>query len=63
MSPEGALLQAALESRDDDTLRFVYADWLEERGDPRGEFLRVESRLRGLPEASLQYRRLLRRLA
>lgn len=27
---------------DDDGLRLVYADWLEERGDPRAEFLRLE---------------------
>jgi uncharacterized protein (TIGR02996 family) len=27
----------------DETLRLVYADWLEERGNPRSEFLRVES--------------------
>jgi uncharacterized protein (TIGR02996 family) len=27
----------------DETLRLVSADWLEERGDPRSEFLRVES--------------------
>lgn len=27
---------------DDDGPRLVYADWLEERGDPRGEFIRVQ---------------------
>lgn len=30
----------------DDTRRLVYADWLDERGDPRAEFLRVECELR-----------------
>jgi uncharacterized protein (TIGR02996 family) len=27
---------------DDDTVRLVYADWLDERSDPRGEYLRLE---------------------
>ena len=27
---------------DDDTPRLIYADWLDERGDPRGEFIRVQ---------------------
>jgi uncharacterized protein (TIGR02996 family) len=31
---------------DDDTLRLIFADWLEERSDPRGEFIRVQMRLR-----------------
>ena len=30
---------------DDDLARLVYADWLEERGDPRGEYLRLEYEL------------------
>ena len=30
---------------DDDTARLVYADWLEERGDERGEYLRLEFEL------------------
>jgi uncharacterized protein (TIGR02996 family) len=38
MNHNDALLQAVLASPDDDTPRLVYADWLEERGDPRGEF-------------------------
>jgi len=40
-----AFLQAILEDPEDDTPRLVYADWLEERGDPRGEFIRVQCRL------------------
>jgi uncharacterized protein (TIGR02996 family) len=36
-------LTAVLAAPDDDATRLVYADWLEERGDPRAEFLRVES--------------------
>jgi uncharacterized protein (TIGR02996 family) len=34
---------------DDDTPRLIYADWLDERADPRGEYLRVEVRLAKLP--------------
>ena len=32
-------------SPDDEDQRAVYADWLEERGDPRAEFLRVDREL------------------
>jgi uncharacterized protein (TIGR02996 family) len=40
-----AFLDAIAEHWDDDRVRLVYADWLEERGDPRGEFLRLECQL------------------
>jgi uncharacterized protein (TIGR02996 family) len=40
-----AFLRSILENPDDDTPRLVYADWLEERDDPRGEFIRVQCRL------------------
>jgi len=40
------LLRAILSSRDDDLPRFVYADWLEEHGEPeRAEFIRVQCEL------------------
>jgi uncharacterized protein (TIGR02996 family) len=39
---ERGLLQAILADIDDDTPRLVYADFLEERGDPRGEFIRLQ---------------------
>jgi uncharacterized protein (TIGR02996 family) len=42
MSQEDAFLQAILEDPDNDEARLVYADWLEERGDPRGEFIRLQ---------------------
>jgi uncharacterized protein (TIGR02996 family) len=32
-------MQALCKQADDEILRLVYADWLEERGDPRGAFL------------------------
>jgi uncharacterized protein (TIGR02996 family) len=43
------LLRAVLASPDDSALRGVYADWLEERGDVRGEFLRTAGLLALLP--------------
>ncbi|HEY7326771.1 MAG TPA: TIGR02996 domain-containing protein [Gemmataceae bacterium] len=38
-------MQAILENPDDDAPRLIYADWLEERGDPRGEFIRIQCQL------------------
>jgi uncharacterized protein (TIGR02996 family) len=42
-------IKAILAEPDNATLRLIYADWLEERGDPRGEFLRLEAALMKLP--------------
>jgi uncharacterized protein (TIGR02996 family) len=42
---EAAFLRAIADDPADDTNRLVYADWLEERGDPRGEYIRL--RLKG----------------
>jgi uncharacterized protein (TIGR02996 family) len=39
---ESAFIEAIAKDPDDDEARAVYADWLEERGDPRGEYLRLE---------------------
>jgi uncharacterized protein (TIGR02996 family) len=41
MGDEQAFQQAMLANPDDDSLRLVFADWLEERGDRRGELLRL----------------------
>jgi uncharacterized protein (TIGR02996 family) len=35
-------LQTIILTPDDNAARLVYADWLEERGDPRGEFIRLQ---------------------
>jgi uncharacterized protein (TIGR02996 family) len=39
-----AFIRAILSDPSDDTARLVYADWLDEHEDPRGEFLRLEVR-------------------
>ena len=41
MNEEEAFLQAMLQDPNDLVLRMVFADWLEERGAPRGELLRL----------------------
>jgi uncharacterized protein (TIGR02996 family) len=40
-----AFLQDIKENPDDDTPRLILADWLEEHGDPRGTFLRIQCEL------------------
>lgn len=47
---EAALLAAVLADRDDDLVRLVYADWLDENGRPeRAEFIRVQCEWAQLP--------------
>ena len=46
---EEHFLQAISASPDDNLVRLVYADWLDERGDPRAEFVRLQVELRQLP--------------
>jgi len=38
MNDDSGFLQAIRDNPDDDTHRLIYADWLEERGDVRGEY-------------------------
>jgi uncharacterized protein (TIGR02996 family) len=45
MSDDQGFRSALLADPEDTTTRLVYADWLEERDDPRGEFLRLECEL------------------
>jgi uncharacterized protein (TIGR02996 family) len=42
-------LEQTAANPDDDTLRLVYADWLDEQSDPRGPFIRVQTELANLP--------------
>jgi uncharacterized protein (TIGR02996 family) len=45
MADEETFIRAIVLSPHDTSLRLVYADWLEERGDYRGEFLRLWAKL------------------
>jgi uncharacterized protein (TIGR02996 family) len=49
---EAGFLSAIRADPNDASTRLIYADYLEERDDPRGEFLRVEARL---AEPGLEY--------
>jgi uncharacterized protein (TIGR02996 family) len=42
MTDDEAFIRAVVAAPADDAPRLVYADWLDERGDPRGAFLRAE---------------------
>jgi uncharacterized protein (TIGR02996 family) len=42
VSDDEAFIRAIVDRPGDDLPRLVYADWLDERGDPRGEYLRAE---------------------
>jgi uncharacterized protein (TIGR02996 family) len=51
MAEQEGLLQAIAEQPDDDRLRLIFADWLEDHGDgPRAEFIRLQIALARLPE-------------
>jgi uncharacterized protein (TIGR02996 family) len=50
LAKDDAFLQAIIEDPEDDAPRLVYADWLEEHGDPRAEFIRVQCELASLGE-------------
>ncbi len=50
MTHADAFLQAVLDAPDDDAPRLLFADWLDEHGDPdRAEFIRVQIALAGRP--------------
>ena len=49
-SEHDAYLRAILDRPDDDVPRLLYADWLEKQGDPRGEFIHLQYKLRRLAE-------------
>jgi uncharacterized protein (TIGR02996 family) len=50
-----AFLAAITAAPQDAALRLVYADWLEEQGDPRAELVRIEEEMRQLPVFSDRY--------
>jgi uncharacterized protein (TIGR02996 family) len=45
MKLQDAFLQDILANPEDDTVRMIYADWLTEQGNPRGEFIHLQIRL------------------
>lgn len=49
MSVEHRLFQAIMDDPDNMDLRMVIADWYQEQGDPRGEFIQVQIALDRLP--------------
>jgi uncharacterized protein (TIGR02996 family) len=49
MTDSEPFLQEIIAAPDDDGPRLVYADWLEEQGDPRGEFIRLQCELAQSP--------------
>jgi uncharacterized protein (TIGR02996 family) len=53
MSEQERLLAAVCENPDDDSIRLVFADWLEDHDDPqRAEFIRTQIALARSPEAA-----------
>jgi uncharacterized protein (TIGR02996 family) len=64
MSDEDALLAAIIAAPDDDLPRLVYADWLDERGQPdRAEFIRMQIERERLEPAGPRYAVLARKEA
>lgn len=43
MNEDETFIRAIVDTRGDETARLVYADWLDDRDDPRGAFLRAEA--------------------
>ena len=58
MSQSEQFFQAVLDHPEDNALRLVYADWLEECGDPRGELIRVQIEMDQTPHSDLYWRTL-----
>ena len=63
MHEEAAFLRALFDAPDDDAVRLVYADWLQERDDPRAEFLRLDCQLHRMPASDRKRPELRKRLA
>ena len=58
---ERAFLQRILANPDADGPRLIFADWLDEQNDPRGEFIRLQCALASLPGDDPRYEQLLTR--
>jgi uncharacterized protein (TIGR02996 family) len=55
---EQEFLHAIIENPDDDGPRLIIADWLDERGDPRAGFIRIQCQLARLPHGDHREKRL-----
>lgn len=51
MPDREAFLRTIVEQPEADGPRLVFADWLEEQGDPRGEFIRLQIERLGIPSS------------
>jgi uncharacterized protein (TIGR02996 family) len=59
MTPDDAFLADIIANPDDDSLRLIYADWLEDHGQPdRATFIRVQIQLGPLPQGDPRRREL-----
>jgi uncharacterized protein (TIGR02996 family) len=63
MNEDAAFIRAIREQPDDETTRLVYADWLDDRSDPRAEYLRAEAAWATLPTSDERSRPLFRRVS
>jgi uncharacterized protein (TIGR02996 family) len=63
MNEDAAFIRAIRERPDDETTRLVYADWLDDRSDPRAEYLRAEAAWVALQPPDEPYRPLYRRVS
>jgi uncharacterized protein (TIGR02996 family) len=61
LSDRAAFLSRILAEPSADGPRLVFADWLDERGDPRGEFIRLQCALARLPTGDPAREQLARR--
>jgi uncharacterized protein (TIGR02996 family) len=52
MNENEAFIRAVVDNPGDDTHRLVYADWLDDRSDPRGPYLRAEATWAKTPSAN-----------
>lgn len=48
MAADADFIETIRERPDDDVPRLIYADWLDEHDDPKGEFIRVQIQLAGM---------------
>jgi uncharacterized protein (TIGR02996 family) len=61
MDAEAGFIESIRERSDDRSRWLVFADWLEERGDPRGELIRLQVHLAELPADDLGWQALVAR--